>query len=31
MLEWNAPAIDFYQQLGARPMSGWTHYRWYDG
>jgi GNAT superfamily N-acetyltransferase len=30
VLEWNAPAIDFYQQLGARPMAGWTHYRWYD-
>ncbi len=31
VLEWNAPAIDFYQQLGARPMAGWTHYRWYEG
>ncbi len=31
VLEWNAPAIDFYQQMGARPMAGWTHYRWYDG
>jgi GNAT superfamily N-acetyltransferase len=31
VLEWNVPAIDFYQRLGARPMSGWTHYRWYDG
>jgi GNAT superfamily N-acetyltransferase len=31
VLEWNTPAIDFYQQLGARPMAGWTHYRWYDG
>lgn len=30
VLEWNTPAIDFYQQLGARPMAGWTHYRWYD-
>ena len=29
VLEWNAPAIDFYQRLGARPMAGWTHYRWY--
>jgi GNAT superfamily N-acetyltransferase len=29
VLEWNAPAIDFYQQLGARPMAGWTRYRWY--
>ncbi len=31
VLEWNVPAMDFYQRLGARPMSGWTHYRWYDG
>ncbi len=31
VLEWNAPAIDFYQRLGARPMAGWTHYRWYEG
>jgi len=31
VLEWNTPAIDFYQRLGARPMGGWTHYRWIDG
>jgi GNAT superfamily N-acetyltransferase len=31
VLEWNQPAMDFYQQLGARPMAGWTRYRWYDG
>jgi GNAT superfamily N-acetyltransferase len=31
VLEWNVPAIDFYQRLGARPLSGWTRYRWYDG
>jgi GNAT superfamily N-acetyltransferase len=31
VLEWNSPAVDFYQQLGARPMAGWTKYRWYDG
>jgi GNAT superfamily N-acetyltransferase len=31
VLEWNAPAIDFYQQLGARPMAGWTRYRWDEG
>jgi GNAT superfamily N-acetyltransferase len=30
VLEWNAPAVDFYQQLGARPMAGWTKYRWYE-
>ena len=28
VLEWNAPAIDFYERLGARPMAGWTKYRW---
>ena len=31
VLEWNEPAIDFYERLGARPMAGWTQYRWYDG
>jgi GNAT superfamily N-acetyltransferase len=30
VLEWNASAIDFYQQLGARPMAGWTRYRWFE-
>jgi GNAT superfamily N-acetyltransferase len=24
VLDWNKPAIDFYQALGARPMSDWT-------
>ena len=24
VLEWNSPAIDFYQRVGARPMAGWT-------
>jgi GNAT superfamily N-acetyltransferase len=28
VLEWNAPAIDIYERLGARPLAGWTHYRW---
>ena len=28
VLEWNVGAIDFYQGLGARPMAGWTRYRW---
>jgi GNAT superfamily N-acetyltransferase len=28
VLDWNAQAVDFYQELGARPMSGWTRYRW---
>jgi GNAT superfamily N-acetyltransferase len=31
VLEWNAPAIDFYERLGARPMAGWTKYRWVPG
>ncbi len=31
VLEWNEPATDLYQRLGARPMAGWTRYRWYDG
>jgi hypothetical protein len=24
VLDWNQPAIDFYQSLGAVPMEGWT-------
>lgn len=24
VLDWNAPAIGFYQKLGARPMDEWT-------
>jgi GNAT superfamily N-acetyltransferase len=31
VLEWNQPALDFYQRLGARPMGGWTRYRWHEG
>ncbi|MDE3059203.1 MAG: GNAT family N-acetyltransferase [Bacteroidota bacterium] len=27
VLNWNAPAISFYKQLGARPMNEWTVYR----
>ncbi|CAD1797342.1 GNAT family N-acetyltransferase [Xanthomonas arboricola pv. juglandis] len=27
VLNWNQPAIDFYQAAGARPMDGWTVYR----
>ncbi|MEN1729255.1 MAG: GNAT family N-acetyltransferase [Pseudomonadota bacterium] len=27
VLDWNQPAIDFYESLGARPMAGWTVYR----
>jgi GNAT superfamily N-acetyltransferase len=28
VLDWNKSAIDFYQGLGARPVEGWTRYRW---
>ncbi len=28
VLDWNAPAIAFYERLGARPRPGWTTYRW---
>jgi GNAT superfamily N-acetyltransferase len=31
VLEWNAPAMDFYQRVGARPMAGWTRFRWFAG
>jgi len=27
VLDWNQPAIDFYESLGAKPMNGWTVYR----
>ena len=27
VLDWNEPAITFYQKLGARPMDQWTVYR----
>jgi GNAT superfamily N-acetyltransferase len=27
VLDWNAPAIGFYEGLGARPNSDWTVYR----
>ncbi len=26
VLNWNAPAIDFYEKLGAKPQSDWTLY-----
>jgi GNAT superfamily N-acetyltransferase len=26
-LDWNRPAIDFYEQLGARPMNEWVLFR----
>jgi GNAT superfamily N-acetyltransferase len=28
VLDWNTPSIDFYKALGARPVPGWTRYRW---
>jgi GNAT superfamily N-acetyltransferase len=31
VLDWNRPAIDFYERLGARPDDGgWIMYRWAD-
>jgi GNAT superfamily N-acetyltransferase len=27
VLDWNQPAIDFYENLGAGPMEGWTTFR----
>ena len=27
VLDWNKPAIGFYQSLGARPMDDWTVFR----
>ncbi|MEX1364944.1 MAG: GNAT family N-acetyltransferase [Nannocystaceae bacterium] len=30
VLDWNAPAIGFYERLGARPMTGWSTYRLTD-
>lgn len=27
VLDWNRPAIDFYESLGARPQTEWTTYR----
>ncbi len=28
VLDWNAPAIAFYDSLGATPVEGWLRYRW---
>jgi GNAT superfamily N-acetyltransferase len=28
VLDWNRSAIEFYDRLGARPVDGWTTYRW---
>ena len=27
VLDWNAPAISFYEELGAQHVSGWQQYR----
>ncbi len=27
VLDWNTPAIEFYEALGARPMQEWSTYR----
>ncbi|WP_323773366.1 GNAT family N-acetyltransferase [Alcanivorax sp.] len=27
VLDWNTPAIDFYESLGARPQPEWVRYR----
>ena len=27
VLDWNQPAIGFYQRLGAEPLDDWTQYR----
>lgn len=27
VLNWNTPAIEFYQALGAKPLAEWTTYR----
>ncbi|MGW0364331.1 N-acetyltransferase family protein [Streptomyces sp. NPDC002990] len=31
VLKWNAPAIAFYEALGARPQEEWSVYRLTDG
>ena len=31
VLDWNEGAIAFYDGLGARPVPGWTRYRWLPG
>ena len=27
VLDWNTPAIEFYESMGAKPVAGWTTYR----
>jgi hypothetical protein len=31
VLDWNEPSIAFYRRQGARPVPGWTRYRWTFG
>ncbi len=31
VLDWNTPAIGFYEKMGAEPLSDWTVYRLTDG
>ncbi|HEV7688016.1 MAG TPA: GNAT family N-acetyltransferase [Acidimicrobiia bacterium] len=28
VLDWNEPSLAFYRRQGARPVPGWTRYRW---
>lgn len=28
VLDWNEPSIKLYESLGARPVAGWTRFRW---
>jgi GNAT superfamily N-acetyltransferase len=30
VLDWNTPAIEFYEALGAKPQSEWTVYRLHE-
>jgi GNAT superfamily N-acetyltransferase len=30
VLDWNERAIALYRSMGARPVEGWTRYRWLD-
>lgn len=28
VLDWNEPSIKLYESLGAKPVAGWTRFRW---
>ncbi len=30
VLDWNEPSIKLYESLGAKPVGGWTRFRWLD-